>query len=63
MPENTGIAKVWNYFKDVYAGLTNSDFPGKSGLSLFKEEWSQLSEAGKEELRVGVSDGTLNYGK
>lgn len=46
----TGIAAVWQYFKDTYPNM-----------AAFKADWERLTEQDKADLRTGISDGTLTY--
>jgi hypothetical protein len=49
----SGMTDVFAYFSDKKTnGFT---------LSQFAKEWRQLSEQDKEDLKSGVTDGTLNY--
>lgn len=57
MPE--GISKIWSFFKGSFAARPHPD--KGAGLTAFKEEWSELPEKDKEELRQGIQNGTLNY--
>lgn len=47
------MAEVWRYFAD---GDTKS-FP----LGKFREEWAELTDTDKAQLRAGVGNGTLTY--
>lgn len=46
----TGIAAVWQYFKDTYPSM-----------AAFKADWERLTEQDKQDLRSGIVDGTLTY--
>ena len=46
----TGIAAVWQYFKDTYPNM-----------AAFKKDWERLSEQDKADLREGITNGTLTY--
>lgn len=53
-PENgptRPIGKIWAFFKDAYEGK----------LSVFKAEWSALSEKDKDDISNGIVSGTLTY--
>lgn len=55
----TGISKVWNYFKSSFQARPNEKHG--SGLTAFKEEWSELDESAKAEIRAGIENGTATY--
>lgn len=56
---STGISKVWAVFKSSFTDRPNEQYG--SGLTAFKNEWDQLDEAGKADIRSGVEDGSLTY--
>lgn len=53
MAGTSGIAKVWAFFKPVYAAV--------GGLTQFRKEWDELTEADREQIRTGVENGSLTY--
>ncbi len=44
------ISKVWAFFKGAVPNLT-----------AFKNEWAELSEQDKQQIRTGIENGTLTY--
>lgn len=57
--QSEGISKVWTFFKSSFADRPNPEFG--SGLTAFREEWGQLPETDKAQIRSGIADGTLSY--
>lgn len=45
------IGKIWTFFKSAYDGK----------LSIFKAEWSALSEKDKDDIANGIENGSLTY--
>ena len=54
-----GISKIWAFFKSSYNDRPNSQHG--SGLTAFKEEWGQLSEVDKSQIRAGIENSSLTY--
>lgn len=53
-----GINKIWQFFKPAYEGWTD---PAMNGLKAFKNDWDALPEKDKEDLRLGIGNGSLTY--
>ena len=54
---DTGISKIWMFFKETYV----SQPPPNNGLSAFKKDWDKLTDADKDQIRGGITSGTLTY--
>ncbi len=46
--------------KDV-ADFFRTGIPERDTLKIFRQEWENLSEKDKSDLRSGIGDGTLTY--
>jgi hypothetical protein len=58
MTGTTGISKVWAFFKPAF---TNQADVKRNGLTCFKNEWGQLTEDDREQIRTGIENDTLTY--
>lgn len=50
---DANLAEVYNYFADTYKG--------RGGMKQFREDWNELTDNDKADLKKGIGDGTFNY--